>query len=110
MGVEDIHELEDPICDEVFERLVQVSDKNTKLYRELFRAEPDDHQTDFEKLKEDREAYQSMGKVEQIDKYKRLSPEIQGHVVDYPIYYMKDQDLELNLTDMANLVPAINFC
>lgn len=110
MGVEDLDELSDPICDEVFERLVQVSDNNTKLYRELFRAEPDDHQTDFEKLKEDRETYQNMSQAEKIDKYKRLSPEIQGHVVDYPIYYMKDQNLELNLTDMANLVPAINFC
>lgn len=99
----------DPISEEFFKKFTGRAKENTRIYRELFRAEPDNHQKTFEDLKQDREDFKKMGNVELYEKYKEMSPNIQGHMVDYPVEYLKNSDLELNATDMANLVPKINF-
>lgn len=79
------------------------------MYNEIFYAEPADHQTDFDKIKEDRKKFEEMSDEDLLEKYNRLSPKIKGNIVDFPIYYCKDADLEFNYTDIGNLFPAANF-
>lgn len=108
-GTDDLDEVSDPLCEEFFQKLIRRSEKNTKYYRDIFKVEPDDRQTDFDKIKQDREEFESRGTTKTYELYQELAPKIKGHIVDYPIYYLQNEDLELNRTDMANLVPKINF-
>lgn len=109
IGAEDPEECKDPIAEDFFNFFVQRSEHNTDLYRELFRAEPDDHQSSFENLKKDRDEYAAMGSAIKYDKYKELKDEIIGHIVNYPTNYMSEETLDLKFTDVENLVPKINF-
>jgi len=83
--------------------------RNTEIYREIFRAEPDNYQTSSKQLKEDRKIMANMPNEELLENYNKLSGEIKGHYVEYPFDYLKDQSLSLKLLDKEKLVPAINF-
>ena len=92
-----------------FEEFVERGKRNTEIYREIFRAEPDNEQTSSKKLKKDRKEFSEMSNEELLDKYKELVGEIKGHYVEFPFDYLKEQNLSLKLLDKEKLVPAINF-
>ena len=109
-GTDDPEEVVDPLDEEFIQNFVERAYNNTRIYNEVFKAEPDNTQKTFDDLQKDRDDYDNMGSVEQMNKYEEYKDQIIGHIVDYPVNYLIDQNLELNMTDMANLVPAINFC
>jgi hypothetical protein len=99
----------DAASEEVYKKLIDRSNTNTELYRNIFRCEPDDKQTSFDRLREDRQWYADLSQDQKMGIYQDNAPDIQGNVVSYPMYYMNDESLELSKTDFTNLVPKINF-
>ena len=79
------------------------------MYRQIFRAEPDNNQTTSKLLKKDRNDFKELTNEELLERYHELSPQIKGHLVRYPISYLKDMNLSLKLFDKEKIVPAINF-
>ena len=109
MGVEDLDSLDDCISEEFFEMMVERSKKNTQIYYDIYRAEPSDNQRTFEELVADREAFENTSIEERQNTYDENIGGVVGHVVDFPVHYMQEQSLELDLTDVHNFVPKINF-
>ena len=95
MGVpeEDFDSLNDAVSPEFFELITQTAANNTKIYTEVFKAEPHNEQTDFEKLTADREAFAAMSIEERTQAYEERIGDVVGHIVDYPVYYMSAQSL-----------------
>jgi hypothetical protein len=89
--------------------MIDRAEKNSELYRTIFRCEPDNKQSDFQKLQQDRDYYNKLTPQQKQDLYDEHSRQIEGHVVEYPIFYMADETLKLDRTDYTNLVPKINF-
>lgn len=83
--------------------------RNTEIYREIFRCEPDNTQVNFSAIKKDRKYMKNLPAEELLKKYNELKDEIKGHFVEYPTEYLSKQSLALNLTNFTKLVPAINF-
>jgi hypothetical protein len=83
--------------------------RNTEIYREIFRAEPDNWQTSSKLLRQDRQEFAKQSNEELLEKYQKLIGEIKGHFVEFPLEYLKDLNLSLKLLDKEKLVPAINF-
>lgn len=108
-GAEDEDEFIDPACEDTFQKMIDRAKSNTQLYREIFRCEPDNRQSDFGKLQQDRDYYNRLSPQQKQDLYEENKGRIEGHVVEYPIYYMADESLQLERTDFTNLVPKINF-
>lgn len=83
--------------------------RNTEIYRDIFRCEPDNSQINFQKLKDDRKYIKDLDPKEFLDKYMELKDEIKGHFVEYPTEYLSKQSLALSITSFTKLVPVINF-
>lgn len=108
-GADKIDEVADPIDSKFFKIFEMRAKRNSEIYRDIFRAEPCDFQTSFKVLKKDRKEFKETPEEEIVEKYHKLSKEIKGHFVEYPLFFLKDSSLSLKLTDKEKLVPAINF-
>ena len=78
---------EDPLKTDLQEIIKENSRKNTEIYREIFRVYPDDHVTKFEFL-------DNFIRERKLSLYDLLAPKIKGHVVEFPLKWLKDEDLE----------------
>ena len=48
-------------------------------------------------------------KLKNLDKYDELGPRIQGHLVQFPLNFLADDDLTFSITNKEYYVPDINF-
>ena len=42
-------------------------------------------------------------------KYKQNSPRIKGHIVEYPIDFLQNEELNINFFSKENLIPENSF-
>lgn len=76
----------------------------------MFKAEPDDRQTDFEELRQDRQEFKAKTNIMLFDEYGKEKHKVKGHYVEYPTQFMINQNLDLQASNVVTkLVPAINF-
>lgn len=108
-GADTPEEVQDPLSPVFKKRFDERCSTNTKMYRRIFKAEPDNSQTTNKALKKDRADMSEQGEEEFLERYNELSPHIKGHFVEYPTNYMKDVNLGLKMFDKEKIVPAINF-
>lgn len=108
-GLTDERLLEDPLDRSFVEYLNTQGKINTKFYYDVFRAEPDDYQRTFNDLKESRKQFKDMGLAVVRKNYDKEKHKLRGFFVEYPVNFLKDAVLELKASNLANLVPAINF-
>jgi len=90
-------DVEDPI--EMRQRLAFIADTNTKVFFEVFMCEPDNSIKSFKdvvKVREEKERYKS-DTANFIQNYEQRWREIKGHVVNYPMDYLMEEDLNTNL-------------
>ena len=109
LGEEDPSVVADPLEKKFLDKMRNDGKSNTNFYRKVFRAEPDDHQTSFQALKKDREAFLQTPMSETLEMYNKLKDNVKGNYVEYPTEYLRDAPLELQATNLAKLVPAKNF-
>lgn len=102
-------EVRDPISKSFWKTLLERAHKNTEIYREIFACDPDDTATTVTELKKLREEVQKRSQREQLAIYHRLKDEIKGHVVEWPLNFMKNEDLALNWTQVESLLPQETY-
>ncbi len=102
-------QIKDPITSKT--NLIKLAETNTKIHQEIFRCEPDDNISNFEQLIKLRELRQK--EQEDIEaftaKYLTLRNFIVGHAVNYPVFFLKDENLGQNFLNSEILVPEITF-
>jgi phospholipase D1/2 len=99
----------DPIA--ARDKINQLVAKNTMLYQEIFKSEPDNSIANFgelQQLRTLRESEQSYV-LEFTQKYLQLKDQIIGHAVEYPVYFLKEERLGQSIVHSEILVPEICF-
>jgi phospholipase D1/2 len=82
----------DPASDELFRAVEQRTRKNTALYREIFRCYPDDY------IKTLAEITLLRAVPPNMELYQELKGEIIGFAVEYPLEFLKEEDLLVGAT------------
>ncbi|CAI2368575.1 unnamed protein product [Moneuplotes crassus] len=109
IGVEDEDEIIDCASDEFWQFIKERAETNSEIYYKIFKAEPSNHQRNFDDLLADREAMENMSVQQKFDVYEKYIDGVIGHIVQYPIHYMANESLALDALDYHHLVPKISF-
>jgi phospholipase D1/2 len=110
LGLKDDDEiLNDPLAPELWGNLISKAQINSQIYRDIFDCYPDNKFNNFGKLKK-RKKFKSKEDFEQLKKdYESKIIGISGHIVEYPIDFLKDEELDIDFFSKENLVPERNF-
>ena len=101
--------LDDPLNNELWMNMISKAQVNTQIYSDIWDCYPDNKFNNFAKLKK-RRKFKSKEDIEQLKKdYKDKSIGISGHIVEYPIHFLKDEELDIDFFSKENLVPERNF-
>ncbi len=81
------------VNDELWHYIKSRATKNTLLYQEIFRCLPDDTYLTFEDIssKYDENCTECLQKIKYY--YTKLKDQIIGHIVDFPLNFLKNEDL-----------------
>lgn len=99
----------DPLSDLFLGRIKTTAKNNTILYRDIFGCYPDDTYTTFAKLREWKKPTTPEEIKELQFKYNDKKESIIGHIVEFPLDFLKDEKLGINFFSVENLVPEKNF-
>jgi hypothetical protein len=96
--------LEDPISDEFWNFMINRARTNTLLYREIFRCTPDDIFECFDdiKTKYDEKCIDCLAFMK--DKYNKLKDKIKGQIVEFPLWFLKKEDLSRGIFTKEKVV------
>ena len=101
--------LNDPLCPELWEDLRMKALVNAQIYSDIFDCFPDNKFNNFAQLKK-RKKFKTKEDIEKLKKeYKNKINGLKGHIVEYPIYFLKDEELDIDFFSKENLVPERNF-
>eukprot|EP01016_Furgasonia_blochmanni_P054772 TRINITY_DN9067_c0_g1_i3.p1 TRINITY_DN9067_c0_g1~~TRINITY_DN9067_c0_g1_i3.p1 ORF type:complete len:270 (+),score=60.57 TRINITY_DN9067_c0_g1_i3:109-810(+) len=78
--------LADPLSDELWKSIKDITHSNTMIYRQIFGCTPDDQMTMFNHRKE-------LEDNRKPELYDELAPQIRGLAVEFPLYFLCDEDL-----------------
>ena len=101
--------LDDPVSKELFSLIVSRANSNTGIYHNIFGCYPDDAYTNFELLKKAKKLQQEEKPEVLLNKYNSMKNQIVGHIVNYPLMFLKDENLGISFFSKENLVPEHNF-
>ena len=101
--------LDDPVSKELFSLIVSRANSNTGIYHNIFGCYPDDAYTNFELLKKAKKLQQEEKPKVLLNKYNSMKNQIVGHIVNYPLTFLKDENLGISFFSKENLVPEHNF-
>ena len=95
----------DPLSDEFLKLVQNTAHNNTMIYRKLWGCYPDDIYETFKDLKK----RSTLSKEELIENYEKEKKGIIGHAVEFPLYFLKKENLGIDFFSVENLVPEKNF-
>ena len=98
--------LDDPVSDQLYSLFQERARKNTEIYHEIFACYPHDSFNSFQSLKD---AQNNKKSEDLLNKYNMLKEKIVGHVVEFPLYFLKDENLKTHIFSREFLLPEINF-
>ena len=101
--------LDDPVSNSLFNFMKKRANTNTLVYRNIFGCYPDDTYTSFEKLKYAQTKKQQEEPRIFLNYYNNAKDQIKGHIVEYPLLFLKDEELGKIFFSVENLVPEYNF-
>ena len=101
--------LDDPVSNKLFYFITGRARDNTRIYHNLFGCYPDDTYTDIEILKNAKKVKEKENPQVFLKKYMDLKNEIKGHIVEYPLLFLKNEELGKSFFSVENLVPEYNF-
>ena len=101
--------LVDPVSDELHNLIRKTASDNTFAYHQIFGCYPDDCYTKFNMIKNN---YELLNK-KQEDYLKKIYEEnknkIKGHIVEFPLHFLEEEELGISFFSKENLVPERNF-
>ena len=101
--------LDDPVSNQLFNFINSRANSNTLLYHNIFGCYPDDAYTDFNILKQAKLLKQQEQPEVLLNNYNQLKDKIIGHIVEYPLMFLRDETLGTSFFSVENLVPEHNF-
>ena len=101
--------LDDPVSNSLHTFIKNRANTNTRVYRNIFGCYPDDTYTSFEKLKYAQTKKQQEEPRIFLNYYNNAKDQIKGHIVEYPLLFLKDEELGKIFFSVENLVPEYNF-
>jgi phospholipase D1/2 len=102
-GEKDAKVLADPFSNEFYKEWEGNAQNNTLKYRDVFGCYPDDtikRNSDLERVKV---------KIPSSKKYNMEKDQIKGFLVQYPLEFLKEEDLTFKLTDVERIIPMKSF-
>ena len=99
----------DPLSDELHEIIRKTAHNNTFAYRQIFGCYPDDCYTKFSIIKTNNEV-QNKAQEEYLKKnYEENNHKFVGHIVEFPLQFLEEEELGVSFFSKENLVPERNF-
>ena len=95
----------DPLSNEFLKLVQNTAHNNTIIYRNLWGCYPDDQYKSFQDLRN----YKPLSKEELLEGYKNEKGNIKGHVVEFPLHFLEEENLGIEFFSVENLVPEKNF-
>ena len=102
--------LMDPVSNELHELIRTTAHNNTFAYRLIFGCYPDDCYTKFSMIKNNYDDFQNKAQEENLKKiYEQNKNNIIGHIVEFPLHFLEEEELGISFFSKENLVPERNF-
>ena len=99
----------DPVSDELHNLIRNTAHNNTFAYRQIFGCYPDDCYTKFNMIKNNYDV-QNKSQEEYLKKnYEENKHKIIGHIVEFPLHFLEEEQLGISFFSKENLVPERNF-
>ncbi|KAI0977875.1 hypothetical protein GJ496_001890 [Pomphorhynchus laevis] len=99
-------DIEDPACDSFFSEFKRIAKKNTDTYVEVFGCIPNDHIRTFAQLKE-WQTRSFLANTNPNDALSVLRKNIQGYIVELPLYFLFEEDYYPLTKTREGLAPYI---
>ena len=101
--------LEDPMSNKLHELIKKTARENTFTYRQIFGCYPDDCYTKFNLILNNNEI-KNKAQEEYLKKnYEENKNKIIGHIVEFPLHFLEEEELGISFFSKENLVPERNF-
>ena len=103
--------LEDPVDNKLFEFMISRAKNNTQIYHDIFKCYPDDEYTTFDLISKARNINDDEWSNVLLNKYMRKKDQIVGHIVEFPLNFLKDDKFGKVLDDkfLKNIFPKKAF-
>ena len=101
--------LEDPVSDELHELIKKTAHTNTFYYHQIFGCYPDDCYTKFSMIPNKVTIQNKSQENYLIHNYNENKHKIVGHIVEFPLHFLEDEELGISFFSKENLVPERNF-
>ena len=85
--------LEDPVDNKLFEFMISRAKNNTQIYHDLFKCYPDDEYTTFDLIPKAGKINADEWNDLLLIKYMSKKDQIDGHIVEFPLNFLKDNKL-----------------
>ena len=82
---------------------------NTLIYRKLWGCYPDDQYLSFKDLREHKDATTKEELDQLRSNYQKEKDGIVGHAVEFPLEFLKNENLGIKFFSVENIVPEKNF-
>ena len=101
--------LDDPVSNKLYSLFRNRARNNTEIYHDLFACYPDDSFVNFRSLENAQEMKKKEKAEDLLDKYNKLKNNIVGHIVEFPLFFLKEESLSTSWISVINYLPEINF-
>ena len=101
--------LNDPVNDELHILLWETARNNTDLYRQIFMCYPDDYYTKFSMIPNKNSMQNKAQEFALKKNYEEKKNQIIGHIVEFPLHFLEEEQLGISFFSKENLVPERNF-
>jgi phospholipase D1/2 len=101
--------LDDPLDENLWSQIHSQAKVNAAIYSDLFDCFPDNKFKTFADLKKRKIIKTEEDKEELKNKYNQIISGIIGHIVEYPIEFLQNEELDIDFFSKENLVPEKNF-
>lgn len=98
--------LQDPLDDKLFIMLKQIAKSNTLYYDEIFKCYPNDRYQKFIDIPPNLKIYED---ELLLQRYNENKNKIIGNVVEFPLHFLKEENLNRSVFSREILVPIRNF-
>ena len=101
--------LNDPTSDELHKLILETARNNTDLYRQIFMCYPDDYYTKFSMIPSKNPIQNKAQEYSLKKNYEEKKNQIIGHIVEFPLHFLEEEQLGISFFSKENLVPERNF-
>ena len=101
--------LDDPVSDELHELIRKTAHTNTFYYHQIFGCYPDDCYTKFSMIPNKNTIQNKSQENYLIHNYNENKHKIIGHIVEFPLHFLEEEELGISFFSKENLVPERNF-